>query len=163
VKALALAVVVALAACGGDGSGPQQPIAFSHEIHVGKVHVPCVDCHVGAETAAHASLPALSRCLICHMKPMGQQPNPREQAVRELAARKDAPRFFQVTRNAGHVHFSHAAHVSIVKLPCSDCHGDVATWSRPPTRPEPALTSMSACLACHRQRNAPTDCDTCHQ
>lgn len=161
--AFASVVVLVLAACGGERDPGAQPIAFSHAIHAGKLAVPCTDCHVGAETAAHASLPALSRCLVCHMKPQGTQPNPREQRVRELAVQREPARFVQVTRNAGHVHFSHAAHVSLVKLPCADCHGDVTKWTAPPEQPNPALTSMSACLACHRERHAPTDCDTCHQ
>ena len=158
-----LVIIVAfLVGCGGDNTGPKQPIAFSHKIHAGDNHVPCIDCHVGAETGVHASLPALSRCLVCHMKPQGKD-NPRERIVRELASQPTQPRFIQVTRNPGHVHFSHAPHVSIVKLPCADCHGDVTKWTSPPTSPEPSLTSMSACLACHRERKGPTDCDACHQ
>jgi hypothetical protein len=104
----AVVLFLALAACGGDRVPSAQPIAFSHAIHAGEQKVPCVDCHVGAETSAHASLPALSRCLVCHMKPQGKQPNPREQVVRELAAKREPLRFVQVTRNAGHVHFSHS-------------------------------------------------------
>lgn len=151
-----------LAACGGDPP-PVQPIAFSHKIHAGDKHIPCTDCHVGAEVAAHASLPPLSRCLVCHMKPQSKEPNPREQVVRELAGKRSPLRWIQVTRNPGHVHFSHAAHVSLVKMPCADCHGDVTQWTSPPQVPDRSLTSMSACVACHRLRGAPTDCDTCHQ
>jgi c(7)-type cytochrome triheme protein len=162
VTRLVLVGIVVLAAC-SDRTPPVQPIAFSHKIHAGDNHTPCTDCHVGAETSAHASLPALSRCLVCHMKPQGKQPNPREQIVRELASKRTPVRWVQVTRNAGHVHFSHAAHVSIVKMPCADCHGDVTRWTRPPETPDPALMTMGACLACHRDRGAPTDCDTCHQ
>jgi len=161
-RVLATLAVAACAACGGDASPPAQPIAFSHKVHAGDHEVPCIDCHVGAETSAHASLPALSRCLVCHMKPQGDKPNPREQVVRELAIKRGPFRWTQVTRNAGHVHFSHGIHVSIVKLPCSDCHGDVTLWERPPESPNPALTNMGACLACHRERGAATDCDTCH-
>jgi hypothetical protein len=156
------AILALLVACGADPA-PVQPIAFNHALHAGKQQIACTTCHAGAETAAHASLPPLSRCLACHMKPQGAQPNPREQHVRELAAQRVPVRWTQVTRNAGHVHFSHAAHVSLVKLPCADCHGDVTRWVAPPVEPDPALTSMGACLACHRERHAPTDCDTCHQ
>ena len=160
-KSFVLLLVVV--ACSGDPSRRAQPIEFSHAIHVGKLQTPCVDCHVGAETQTHASLPSLSRCLVCHMKPQGAQPNEREWRVRELASQRELPRFVQVTRNPGHVHVSHAAHVSIEKLPCADCHGDVARWTAPPRSPEPALVDMGACMSCHRQRKAPTDCDTCHQ
>lgn len=158
----ALLVLALASACGSDPPAVQ-PIAFSHAVHAGNLQIPCVDCHAGAETAAHASLPPISRCLTCHMKPQGAQPNPREWRVRELAAGREPPRFVQVTRNPGHVHFSHGVHVSVVKLPCADCHGDVTTWATPPDSPEPALTSMSACMACHRARGASTECNVCHQ
>lgn len=156
------ALAIALAACAGDASEHAQPIAFDHSLHAGKHEIPCVDCHAGAETRAHASLPALSRCLTCHMKPQGDVTNTREQRVRELASQRGPFEWTQVTRNPAHVHFSHSAHVSIARIPCRDCHGDVTRWTRPPTEPNPALTSMSACLACHRERGASTRCVTCH-
>jgi c(7)-type cytochrome triheme protein len=162
---LVVAVIVFVAACSG-GAPVRQPIDFSHAIHVGEQDVPCTDCHVGAETGTHATLPALSRCLLCHMKPQareGEAPDPREHLVRELAAADEPVRWTQVTRNAGHVYFSHRAHVTLAGISCRDCHGDVATWTTPPTEPEPRLTSMQACLACHREEGAPTSCDTCHQ
>ena len=50
---------IVFAAC-GDPPAAVQPIAFNHKIHAGDEQVPCIDCHVGAESSAHASLPALS-------------------------------------------------------------------------------------------------------
>ena len=163
-RALALAwmCAFALAACGGD-TAALQPIEFNHHIHVAIQKIPCTDCHVGAERDVHASLPALSRCLLCHMKPQSKQPNPREQRVRELAASHTPVRWTQITRNAGHVYFSHRAHVTLAQIPCADCHGDVSMWTSPPTRPVIELTSMGACLSCHREQHAPTACATCHQ
>ncbi len=156
-------LLVLLAACGRAPAAADQPIDFNHAIHVVDEEVPCTDCHVGAETGVHATLPALSTCLLCHMKPQGDEPNEREQAVRDLAAAKTPLRWTQVTRNAGHVYFSHRAHVSIAELPCADCHGDVSTWTRPPTAPDERLMSMDACMACHRERGVSNECDTCHQ
>ena len=161
---LAVALVVAASAGACDGEPPVvQPIAFSHKIHVADEEIPCTDCHVGAETGVHATLPALSRCLLCHMKPQGDPPSEREPRVRELASAHVAIRWIQVTRNPGHVYFSHRAHVTLAEMPCSDCHGDVARWERPPTAGNPALMSMDACLRCHRERGASTDCDACQQ
>jgi len=157
-----VAVAVALAACDRAVPTPQ-PIAFSHKIHVGDKHVPCTDCHPGAERGVRAGLPGLSRCLACHMKPQSDPPNPREQQVRELAAARTVIKWWQVTRNSGHVYFSHRAHVGIARMPCADCHGDVARWDRPPTERNEELVSMQSCLACHREQGASTDCDTCHQ
>lgn len=155
-----------LIAC--SGSSPiRQPIEFSHKIHVAEQKVPCTDCHVGAENGTHATLPALSRCLLCHMKPQvkepGAEPDPREPMVRELAAENEPVRWTQVTRNAGHVYFSHRPHVTLAEIPCSDCHGDVASWDTPPTEPDRRLESMGACLSCHRKQGGPTTCDACHE
>jgi hypothetical protein len=157
-------VVIAalIVACGGEAPTPSQPIEFNHRVHAGEKKIPCVDCHEGAETRAHASLPALQRCLACHMKPQGEKPNPREQKVRDLAAQGGPFEWVQVTRNPAHVHFPHSMHVSVAKIPCQDCHGDVSAWSTPPSKPNPALTSMSACLACHREQGASTRCASCH-
>ena len=72
-------------------------------------------------------------------------------------------RWNPVTRNAGHVYFSHRAHVTLAHMPCRDCHGDVAAWDKPPTEPDPRLESMGACLGCHRKQGGPTTCDACHE
>lgn len=161
--AVTVAVAVALVACRGEAVTPSQPIAFDHALHVGAEKIPCTDCHPGAELGVRASLPSVGRCLACHMRPQSKEPNPREQAVRDLAASRTPIRWYQVTRNSGHVYFSHRAHVTIAKMPCSDCHGDVTRWKRPPTEPSEALTSMGACIACHRKEGASTSCITCHQ
>lgn len=149
--------------CGGSPDGPEQPIAFNHEIHVVDEEIPCTDCHVGAETGVHATLPSLQTCLLCHMKPQGDPPSAREQVVRDLAGQKAVVRWTQVTRNAGHVYFSHRAHVTLAGMPCADCHGDVSAWERPPTTPNESLLSMDACVACHRDQGVSTECATCHQ
>lgn len=148
---------------GCGGKEPVQPLPFSHAVHAGQEAIACTDCHTGAETAAIAGLPPFVDCLRCHMKPQGEQPNPREQKVRELAARSEPVRWVQVTRNPGHVYFSHRAHVSFADMECSDCHGAVEEWTKPPTRPRADLVSMDACMDCHRQTGASNECLTCHR
>lgn len=165
--ARAAIVAVLLAACRGPVAAPPQPIPFNHSIHLqielATGALGCTDCHPGAARGVHAGLPALSRCLRCHMRPQGDPPTPGERRVRAAAAGGGAFRWIQVTRNPGHVHFSHGAHVARAGMACADCHGDVSRWERPPTRPEAGLTDMQRCIACHRAEGAPTDCATCHQ
>jgi len=145
----------------GRGRAPAhaaQPIAFNHAVHTkGAPGLACIDCHAGAEREARAGLPAIERCLACHMKP--QSVSPEEAKVRDLAVVVWRP----VTRNAGHVYFSHRAHTSLAHMPCAACHGDVTTWTRPPDEPNGSLLSMDACVDCHRARGARTDCRTCHR
>ena len=159
-------VLLSLVACTARAPAPAQPIAFDHALHarvrLDDRELGCTDCHAGAALAPRAGLPAISTCLRCHMRPQGDTPNPKERRVRELAA-TGGVRWVQVTQNAGLVYFSHRAHVTIAELPCSECHGDVASWKEPPTVPNEKLESMSACLACHRSHGAPTDCGTCHR
>jgi hypothetical protein len=45
---------------------PVQPIAFSHQLHSGKLQIACVYCHFGAEKSRHAGIPAASLCMNCH-------------------------------------------------------------------------------------------------
>ena len=165
--ALSLVLAAGLAAGCRPRTAPPQPIPFDHSIHV-RVELDhrkltCTDCHRGAEDGARAGLPALTFCLRCHMRPQGDPPSEREAEVRRLAAAGGRFRWVQVTRNPGIVYFSHRAHIKLAGLTCTDCHGDVASWRRPPTMPIKKLKSMSACLACHRERGAPTGCVTCHQ
>jgi len=48
------------------GYSPTQPIAFSHRLHAGDNHVPCLYCHTGAERSRHAGVPAVETCMNCH-------------------------------------------------------------------------------------------------
>jgi len=45
---------------------PIQPIAFSHQLHAGKLGISCLYCHSGAEKSRHAGFPAASLCMNCH-------------------------------------------------------------------------------------------------
>lgn len=166
-RRLATVALAAVAACATPTNAPPQPLPFNHALHatvrVDGDPLACTACHAGAERAAHASLPALATCLGCHMRPQGDPPSAAEARVRAAAASGAPFHWIQVTRNPGHVYFSHRAHVGLAGMTCADCHGDVTEWRRPPTDPDPHLTSMDACLDCHRERGAPTDCATCHQ
>lgn len=161
--ALAL-VVVGGAACKQKAEAIEQPIAFNHYLHVSKRKTPCTDCHTGAENSDHAGLPSLQRCLLCHMKPQPEDgtPTKAERRVRQLAAEGAKIRWNRVTRNEGHVYFSHRVHVSLAKMSCTRCHGDVRQWKKPPTEPNPRLTSMSRCMDCHRRKGSSNRCSTCH-
>ncbi len=156
-------LIAMVATCGVRPPAPIQPIAFNHQLHAGKREIGCTTCHAGAERSAAAGLPALTTCLGCHMKPQGSPPSLAEAYVRELGASATPVRWVQVTRNPGHVHFSHAAHVTLARMSCTQCHGDVSRWTAPPAQPEPRLVSMGACQTCHRKEGAPLGCATCHR
>jgi c(7)-type cytochrome triheme protein len=141
---------------------PPQPIPFDHALHAGREAIGCTSCHPGAERQAGAGLPPLTTCLGCHMKPQGEG-RPEEAAVRELARAGRPLVWVQVTRNPGHVYFSHRAHVALAGMSCADCHGDVTRWQAPPIEPNERLTSMAECQTCHRRKGAALSCATCHR
>jgi c(7)-type cytochrome triheme protein len=161
-----LLLCLLIAGC-AETSAPDQPLPFDHSLHTsieldsGKLA--CTDCHAGAEKATHAGLPALTTCMRCHMRPQGDPPSADERRVRQAFAEGGAFAWIQVTRNPGHVHFSHAAHVTVGHLECAECHGDVTQWTEPPSKPTAKLNSMRACMSCHRERGVSNDCGTCHQ
>jgi c(7)-type cytochrome triheme protein len=155
------ALAVLVAGCGADK--PKQPLPFSHAVHAGAQEIPCTDCHRGAVDGVEASLPSIGQCLRCHMRPQGEPPSDVEALVRARAAEPGPFRWIQVTRNPGHVYFSHRAHAHLAQMTCADCHGDVATWDEPPTAPTADLVDMGACMSCHRQRGASNECHVCHR
>ena len=172
-RLLLLASLIAQLCGCEDRLAPEQPIPFSHKIHLGEKlaaelgegKLVCTNCHVGAEAKAQAGLPPVRYCLRCHMKPQGEEDDASEleRQVRKLAAAKGPFRWIQVNRNPGHVYFSHVAHTVGAKITCFECHGDVRSWAEPPRRPVPKLHSMRACMKCHRQRGASNACMTCHR
>ncbi len=49
-----------------QGYQPDQPIAFSHELHAGIQGINCQYCHDSARRSKHASIPAANTCMNCH-------------------------------------------------------------------------------------------------
>src|SRR5258706_2443694 len=52
-------------------TGPEQRIAFNHQIHAGAITdgnlgIPCLYCHGPAERGWNAAVPAVSVCMGCH-------------------------------------------------------------------------------------------------
>ncbi len=48
------------------GYQPVQPIAYSHQMHAGRLAIPCLYCHSGAEKSRRAGIPSASVCMNCH-------------------------------------------------------------------------------------------------
>jgi len=69
--ALALAVTLAWTAwayyLGGSSSlGPEQPLPFSHRVHVTDKGIDCRFCHAYPDRAPYAGLPPEQTCMFCH-------------------------------------------------------------------------------------------------
>lgn len=142
----------------GFGQAPQQPIAFSHIPHVSKdvAGLQCVFCHRTVEREAVASIPSVEQCMFCH-RVIGKD-NPEVQKLVAAWEAKQPIQWMRVHRVPDSVHFVHEAHIRS-GITCATCHGDVASMAQ--VR-QARMLRMGDCLACHRERGAPTECSVCH-
>jgi len=131
-----------------------QPVPFSHKLHR---DAPCNTCHKTALTAQRASLPAAADCMTCH-RAVKRDSRQVAQIRTFLDAKMPVP-WVRVYRNPDFVFFSHEKHAK-GKVACTECHGPVSTRD---VLAKEVSTSMDACIACHRQRKASTECNVCHE
>lgn len=138
----------------------EQPIAFDHARHA-EEDLGCLDCHAAAAEGVYATLPLLSTCQLCHQEALGESSE--EAKLLGYIERGEEIPWVQVNRMPGHVYFHHAAHVTLGKMECSECHGDMAQASEPPRFSQVAQLSMRRCMECHSERQATNDCIACHK
>ncbi len=146
----------------GSRQGPVQPIAFSHQIHAGKLQMDCLYCHAGAAKSPIANIPPVSTCMGCHQMAMTDRPE-----VQKLAGyweRNEQIPWVEIHRLPDHVKFNHERHVK-AGMACQSCHGPVETMDRVY---QYSSLKMGWCVTCHRQNvDHPTnpatlDCLVCH-
>ena len=154
-----------LASCGraepGMTSRPEQPVAFSHKVHLGDLDLECSHCHQYVATSRKATLPTLAVCAECHSEPQGESPE--EAKIVSLVSAGAELNWQRIYALPKHVYFSHFRHVTLGQMSCPECHGDMKELDRPPTRPASDILNMEYCLDCHRQQKVSEDCLTCHQ
>ncbi len=149
------------------GYAPEQPIAFSHELHAGQYKIQCLYCHASAERAAHSAVPSLNICMNCHLvvNGAGADGEPSKEIAKVVDAyNNDKPvAWVKVHMLPDFVKFNHEAHVQKFGAPkaCHKCHGPVESME---TLFQYSSLSMGWCVNCHRQpeNQAPVSCSTCH-
>jgi len=164
VAALVVAAAAVAAVMGGplgQGRGPEQPIAFPHDLHAGTNKIPCMYCHTSADRSVDAGIPAVAVCAGCHLPggvPMVRADRP---GVKQLVAywqeQKPIP-WVRIYDLPDHVHFPHQRHVN-AQVACQDCHGPVETMKEVYKF---SSLEMGWCINCHQQRKARVDCAVCH-
>ena len=141
----------------GTDPAPAQPIAFPHTIHAGTLRLPCTFCHLFADRSRFATAPPLQICMGCHRTTATDR-----EEIKKLTRHYDEMRpieWKRVYEVPDFIYFSHKRHIK-AGLECAACHGDVAGMKR--IRRVSNLV-MGWCVSCHRVRNAPMDCYTCHK
>ena len=138
---------------------PEQPIAFSHELHVGKLNLECLFCHQTADKSMFAGVPPVSRCMECHVAVKTERPE--IQKLTKYWNDKEPIPWNRVhrIRIRNHVYFSHERHVK-AGVDCAQCHGTLAAMAK--VRQVSSL-KMGWCVSCHEANGAPTDCTICHK
>lgn len=137
---------------------PEQPLQFVHKVHVEDVQLLCVDCHITVERGPRASIPDIRTCWGCHQDTSVDHPE-----IAKIRMYYDKGQDIPWQRVYGwyeesHVRFNHAPHVQ-TGIECATCHGNVGQM----TVAERAVEhTMSFCVRCHEERQASTDCLTCH-
>jgi hypothetical protein len=139
------------------GKKPVQPIAFSHQIHIQKVGLECTHCHIYADKSPKAGIPAVKICMDCHETVAVDKPGIKK--LKGYWDRKEPIPWMKVHRQPWHIYFTHKRHIK-AKIECTTCHGEVKAMT---TVRKVRTLEMGWCVNCHRAKNAPTDCLTCHK
>jgi formamidopyrimidine-DNA glycosylase len=139
-------------------STPRQPIEFPHNTHIEKGIACTESCHESVTKGPNAGLPSVNTCLICHAAIATDKPRIQQiTALQEKGLDLDWQRVYGYTQ-AAHVKFNHAPHIR-ANVECSTCHGDIAHQTVAQRNVD---LHMGFCVNCHREKNAPNDCLTCH-
>ncbi len=173
------------------GYQPEQPVPYSHRLHVGELGMDCRYCHNTVERTARAAIPPTQTCMNCHSRVRTN--SDKLTPVFESFATGKPVQWIRVHDLPDYVYFNHSIHVNR-GVGCVSCHGRIDTMEE--VRQEEAL-SMGWCLECHRAPekhlrppemvtdmnwkpekeqielgrrlreerniNPPTDCITCHR
>ena len=143
------------------GYAPEQPIAFSHELHAGQYKMQCLYCHSSAERANHSAVPSLNVCMNCHLVVATDRPD--IQKLAEAYNNNTPIAWKKVHMLPDHVRFNHKRHVEKYGAPqaCHKCHGPVESMEvmyQPPPLPR------GGCISSPREKKnqAPVSCSPCH-
>ncbi len=145
---------------------PEQPIKFSHKLHVGQNGISCVYCHSGAEKSRHANIPSPNVCMNCHTYVQEGPVYGKEEIAKIYTALDYDPntgvygpnpkpiQWIQVHNLPDLAYFNHAQHVTVGGLDCQTCHGAVETMD---VVKQVSPLTMGWCIDCHRTTEVKTE------
>jgi hypothetical protein len=152
-----LAMALAYAFWFRSGIGPEQPIPFSHRIHVTEKKISCVFCHSEAIDTDVAGIPPLETCMLCHSKIIIHYPQIAD--LRNHYYNKVPVEWERINVLQEFAYFSHQTHIQS-GVDCGKCHGDVAQMDRVVMKKP---FQMGFCVQCHRDTKVSHDCWMCHR
>ncbi|MGE9292319.1 cytochrome c3 family protein [Ruficoccus sp. ZRK36] len=126
------------------GFQPIQPVAFSHNLHVGQLGLDCRYCHTYVDRSEHSNVPGANTCMNCHNQVLAN--DARLAPIRESFDSGQPVPWVRIHDTPDYVYFNHSVHVNR-GVSCVECHGqinemEVVSQQQP--------LSMAFCLDCHR-------------
>lgn len=156
---------------------PVQPIFYSHKVHAGTNQVNCLYCHGGAQEGKHANIPSVNVCMNCHMA-INEYNGPQlyDAEHKEISGTNEIKKLYKyagfepgkpwdaskakpiewvkIHSLPDHVYFNHSQHVTVGKVACQNCHGEIQKMDEVKQFAE---LSMGWCINCHRQTKVKFD------
>jgi hypothetical protein len=135
-----------------ENYAPDQPVKFSHKIHVGENGIDCKYCHTTVEHNKSAGIPATNLCMNCHII-IREGTNSGKFEIAKIVNAVETKKpieWIRIHNLPEHVFFSHAVHVGSGKLDCTQCHGQVKEMD---IMKQHSDLSMGWCVNCHRETN----------
>ncbi|SNS78967.1 quinol:cytochrome c oxidoreductase pentaheme cytochrome subunit [Ekhidna lutea] len=144
-----------------QGYQPEQPIAFSHEIHAGQYEIDCQYCHTGVNKSKSANIPSPNICMNCHTQVKTES----EEIQKIYAAIDYDPETKTYGTNTKPIewvrihnlpdlaYFNHSQHVNVADLECETCHGPIKEME---VVYQYSSLTMGWCINCHRDTDVNT-------
>ena len=104
------------------GYQPEQPVPYSHKLHVGELRLDCRYCHASVENSSVANVPPTQACMNCHQLVM--RDSEKLKPIRDSAATGQPMRWVRVHKLPEYAYFNHRAHIS-AGVGCVSCHGRI--------------------------------------
>ena len=143
-----------------EGYTPEQPINFSHIVHIQQNKMECQYCHWNVSKGSYAALPDVESCMGCHKLVGGhdEASSAEIEKLRKTYAEGKPIEWLKVHVMPDHYKFNHKRHVK-GGVACHECHGQIPEMAKVG---RVSSMKMGWCLDCHRMRGASIDCATCH-
>ena len=149
-----------------EGYQPDQPIKFSHALHVGQNKIDCRYCHSGAEKSKNANIPSPMVCMNCH-KYVQEGPKYGTEEIAKIykavgwdknkqayTGKTKAIQWVRIHNLPDLAYFNHAQHVKVGQVACQTCHGEVEKMEE---MKQASPLTMGWCINCHRQTEVKMD------
>src|SRR6056297_1732230 len=128
---------------------PDQPVKFSHAVHVTDNKIDCKYCHHTVGHSKSAGFPETELCMNCHIIVREGTYSGRHEISKLVNAYEndDPIEWIRVHNLQDHVYFNHAQHVEVGGVDCHTCHGPIEEMHRVK---QVSDLSMGWCINCHR-------------